>query len=171
MVKGKRLSFYRRYPKYISLNLIQWRTLRSLTAIIKHADYWTLNLLRTRSKRNQLSAYLSFSRNIVACIGRNTKTRYIAEEKFIRKHGIIFCIVYILTAISNHQLRVILLVFPLEGYVVLRNSLLWILYLLYNISLSHCRIILDKNIWHFTWRLSYTFNAISPICKTRTKKS
>ena len=86
MVKGKRLSFYRRFPKYISLKLIQSRTLNSLIAILKHVDYWTLNLLRTRSKRNQLSAYLSFSRKTIACIGTNTKTRYKAEEKFIRKH-------------------------------------------------------------------------------------
>ena len=49
IVKGKRLTFYRRYPKYISLNLIQSRTLNSLTVILKHADYWTLKLLRTKS--------------------------------------------------------------------------------------------------------------------------
>ena len=107
MVKGKRLSFYRRYPKYISLNLIQSRTLKSQTAILKHADYWTLCRLRTRSNRNQLSAYLSFSRNIVVRIGPNTKTRYKAEEKFIRKHDIIF-------APSTYKLRKVTISFVLS---------------------------------------------------------
>jgi len=123
MVKGKHLSFNRRYPKYISLNVIQSRPLKSLTVILKHADYWTLNLLRTRSKRNQLSAYLSFSRNTIACIGRNTETSYKTEENFIRKHDKTFWIIYIWTAISNHQFRAIIPVLPVEGYVELWNSI------------------------------------------------
>jgi len=169
MVIGKRLSFYRRYPTYFSLTLIQSRPLKSLLALLKHTDYWTLTLLRTRSERNQLPAYLSFSGNTIACNGRNTKTGYKAEENFIWRHNIIFRIVYIWNAVNNHQLRAILPVLPAEEYVGLRNAILWLLFSLHNVEISHAPLILDKNIRHIIWRLSYIFNAISPICKTHTK--
>ena len=68
-----------------SLTIRHSRPLKSLTPSVNDNDYFTLTILRTRYKRNHLPTYLSFSRNTIAYIGRNTKMCYQNRRKFIKK--------------------------------------------------------------------------------------
>jgi hypothetical protein len=132
---GWRESFFRFTAaiQSISLDLNTLRPIKSLTAFLKHTDYLTLTLLRARSNRYHLPKYLSFSAKDCSLHWTKYENWIQRRRKIYRKTWQIFWILNKQTAISNQQLRVILPVLPVGGYIDLLSSLLWVLFLLYNV--------------------------------------